>query len=126
MCKLYMGLWEILQDYRAAKDKNAMITILADRNCCDFDDIVKILIDNGETVNVVKKEKKQKAAPPPSGLPCKLDEHTVAKALNLYKIQLQKDRSEILQALKELEEEFSKVEKSIASINEITKEREAK
>lgn len=126
MAKLKMELWEILQDYRAAKDKDSMITVLADRNVCKREEIIEVLTENGEKVEITEKKKKVKIHTEPPSITDIIDVCATAKALNLYKIQLQKDRSEILQALKELEEEFSKVEKSIASINEIIKEREAK
>lgn len=125
MFKLKMELWEILQDFRTAKDKGAMITILADRNLCTREDIIDILIANGEWDEIPEKEKKVKTHTEPPSVCDIIDVYAIAKALNLYKISLQKDRSEILKALKELEEEFAKVEKTISAIHEIIEEREA-
>ena len=125
MFKLKMELWEILQDYRTAKDKDNMITVLADRNICERKDIIEILEANGGKVEIVEKKKKVKIHTEPPSVCDIIDVYATAKALNLYKISLQKDRSEILKALKALEEEFAKVEKTISAIHEIIEEREA-
>lgn len=125
MAKLKMELWEILRDYRTAKDKDNMITVLADRNVCERKDIIEILEANGEKVEIVEKKKKVKIHTEPPSVCDAIDLYAVMKALNLYKISLQKDRGEILKALKELEEEFAKVEKSIAAMHEMIKESEA-
>ena len=39
---------DICKEYREAKDKKNQIIILADQNCCEKEEIMKILLDNGE------------------------------------------------------------------------------
>lgn len=46
---MVMTVSEILADYRSAKDKKAIIEILADQNLCKPADIKKVLAENGAT-----------------------------------------------------------------------------
>ena len=45
---------EICREYNAARNKKEHIGILADLNLCEKDDILRILILNGQDVTVVK------------------------------------------------------------------------
>lgn len=48
---------EIVRNYREAKNKREQITILADLNRCEKEEIVEILLKNGESERTSKKEK---------------------------------------------------------------------
>ena len=48
---------EICREYREAKNKKYQITILADQNCCKEEEIVRILLENGEELPKNKKKK---------------------------------------------------------------------
>lgn len=45
---MYMSRSEICRDYRMAKSRRAQVTILADMNLCKKEEIIKILISEGE------------------------------------------------------------------------------
>lgn len=84
---MYMTPGEICKEYNLAKDKKMQISILADQNCCEKEDIMKILLDNGMDLpaqkkpaakpkeakagNTAPKEEKAKDEPPgkPQSLP---------------------------------------------------------
>ena len=64
---------EICKEYREAKNRKNQIAILADLNCCEVEEIIKILLDNGMELppNMPKmqeqkavKEEKPKEEPP--------------------------------------------------------------
>ena len=48
---------EICREYNKAKDKKLQIGILADMNVCNKEDILKILIRNGQDVSVAAPKK---------------------------------------------------------------------
>lgn len=48
---------EICREYNAAKDRRAQIGILADLNVCEKEDILRILILNGQDVTVAGPKK---------------------------------------------------------------------
>lgn len=53
---MQMSEFEILQDYKSAKDKNKQISILADMNLCSCEEIIEILMKNGAVSGVKKKK----------------------------------------------------------------------
>ena len=53
---------EIAKEYREAKDKGNQITILADENLTDRNEIIKILTDQGEITGKVPKARGRKRA----------------------------------------------------------------
>lgn len=84
---MYMTPGEICKEYNLAKDKKMQIGILADENCCEKEDIIKILLENGMELpaqkkpatkpkgakagNTAPKEEKAEDEPPgkPQGMP---------------------------------------------------------
>lgn len=54
---MIMGENEICREYRTAKNKKQQIYILADLNCCKPQEIMNVLIDNGEAIQPRKKRK---------------------------------------------------------------------
>lgn len=57
---MQMSEFEILQDYKSAKDKNKQISILADMNLCSCEEIIEILMKNGAVSGVKKKKSTQR------------------------------------------------------------------
>lgn len=55
-----MSEFEILQDYKSAKDKNKQISILADINLCSCEKIIEILMKNGAVSGLKKKKMVQR------------------------------------------------------------------
>lgn len=54
---MYMTPGEICREYNQAKNKREQIVILADQNCCNKEEIMKILIMNGEPLPAGKPQK---------------------------------------------------------------------
>lgn len=59
---MYMTPGEICKEYNQAKFKKEQIAILADQNCCEKEDIMKILLENGIELPA-EKQKKPTAKP---------------------------------------------------------------
>lgn len=59
---MYMTPGEICKEYNQAKFKKKQIAILADQNCCEKEDIMKILLENGIELPA-EKQKKPTAKP---------------------------------------------------------------
>lgn len=60
--KMNMTPQEIAKEYREAKDKGNQITILADENLTDRDEIIRILKEQGEITDKIPRAKGRKRA----------------------------------------------------------------
>lgn len=56
---MYMTPEEICKEYKMAKNKKAQVVILADQNCCEKEDIINLLADNGIEPPILAAKKPQ-------------------------------------------------------------------
>ena len=111
MAKLHMETWEIVQDYQRAKNKEDMLRVLADRNCCDVKDIIELLRAEGEEVKLptAKKNKKKKAeSAPPSP-----DREIIIEAIKYYKKLISDELADIERAKSALTDKISRLDSQI-------------
>ena len=105
-----MSVDEICRNYRQAKDKREQIKILADLNCTNKDEIIKVLVDCGEmepreirTKKTAKKQAAELPEPVAHALFARIDE------LDKLIKPLEDQRNEIDKQMKPLRDEYLEI-----------------
>lgn len=96
---------EIVRDYREAKNKREQVTILADRNVCEKEEIIGILLKNGVDPRELprKRKPKEKSGETTEKKHCAAD--TVASILAREVMQIDQMLQEHYAVIKRLEQE---------------------
>lgn len=95
---------EIVRDYREAKNKREQVTILADLNRCEKEEIIDILLKNGVDQRELPRKRKPKSKPEEEKR-AQSAADTVASILAQRVMQIDKSLQEYYAVIESLERE---------------------